>query len=62
MDEREPHAESGFCGRCWSDAYLRTLATGRSQYECYMELLEEHFEELHEELRPDPEDSTTKEA
>ena len=29
------------CEKCWRDAYLRSLATGKSQSECYMELLEE---------------------
>jgi hypothetical protein len=29
------------CEKCWSDAYLKAKSTGRSQAECYLELLEE---------------------
>ena len=29
------------CEKCWGDAYMRSMATGRSQAECYHELLEE---------------------
>ena len=29
------------CERCWGDAYLRARCTGKSQTECYRELLEE---------------------
>ena len=29
------------CEKCWSDAYLRSYGTGKSQYQCYLELLEE---------------------
>ena len=27
------------CEKCWSDAYLKMLVTGESQYDCYKELL-----------------------
>ena len=30
-----------FCEKCWGDAYWRWQETGKSQYECYLELLEE---------------------
>lgn len=29
------------CEKCWSDAYIRSIATGKSQGECYLDLLEE---------------------
>jgi len=29
------------CEKCWSNAYTRAYGTGKSQYECYLELLEE---------------------
>jgi hypothetical protein len=29
------------CEKCWADAYRRSYGTGKSQYECYLELLEE---------------------
>ena len=29
------------CEKCWEDAYLRAIATGKPQSECYYELLEE---------------------
>ena len=29
------------CEKCWGDAYLRSLYSGKSQGECYTELLEE---------------------
>jgi len=29
------------CEKCWDDAYWHSLSTGRDQYECYRELLEE---------------------
>jgi len=29
------------CEKCWADAYMRHLDTGKSQYACYLELLEE---------------------
>ena len=29
------------CEKCWGDAYRRMLSTGKSQGECYIELLEE---------------------
>ena len=29
------------CEKCWSDAYLRWMETGKSQYQCYLEILEE---------------------
>jgi hypothetical protein len=29
------------CEKCWGDAYLRSRATGKSQTECYYELLDE---------------------
>jgi len=29
------------CEKCWSDAYMQSLDTGKSQYECYLELLSE---------------------
>lgn len=29
------------CEKCWGDAYLRMLVTGKSQAECYRELLDE---------------------
>ena len=29
------------CNKCWGDAYMRSLDTGKSQTECYCELLEE---------------------
>lgn len=29
------------CEKCWSDAYMRMLSTGKSQGECYLELLAE---------------------
>lgn len=29
------------CEKCWSDAYMRSKVTGKSQGGCYQELLEE---------------------
>ena len=29
------------CEKCWSDAYLLAWGTGKSQADCYFELLEE---------------------
>jgi hypothetical protein len=29
------------CEKCWADAYLRALSSGRSQHEEYLSLLEE---------------------
>jgi len=29
------------CEKCWADAYLRSLFSGKSQADCYRELLEE---------------------
>ena len=29
------------CEKCWADAYRRAIDSGRSQVECYIELLEE---------------------
>ena len=29
------------CEKCWGDAHLRMLATGKPQETCYKELLEE---------------------
>ena len=29
------------CEKCWSDAYLMMRNTGRDQYDCYKELLDE---------------------
>jgi hypothetical protein len=29
------------CEICWANAYTRSYGTGKSQYECYLELLEE---------------------
>ena len=29
------------CEKCWADAYMRSFGSGKSQTECYMELLEE---------------------
>lgn len=29
------------CEKCWGDAYLRSRSTGKSQAECYYELLAE---------------------
>jgi len=29
------------CEKCWKDAYLMSKNTGKSQTECYYELLEE---------------------
>ena len=29
------------CEKCWGDAYFRHYSTGKSQAECYEELLEE---------------------
>ena len=29
------------CEKCWGDAYLRSRYSGKSQSECYMELLKE---------------------
>lgn len=29
------------CEKCWADAYLRSRQSGKSQSECYRELLEE---------------------
>ena len=29
------------CEKCWGDAYRRSLATGKSQAECYHDLLVE---------------------
>lgn len=29
------------CEKCWGDAYIRMRNTGRSQYDCYLELLDE---------------------
>ena len=29
------------CEKCWSDAYLRSRLTHRSQADCYSEILEE---------------------
>lgn len=34
----------GACEKCWADAYLRAMNTGKSQTECYHELLEERKE------------------
>jgi hypothetical protein len=31
------------CEKCWGDAYLRSLTTGKSQSECYHELLAERI-------------------
>ena len=30
-----------YCEKCWGDAYLRHYNTGRSQSECYEEILKE---------------------
>ena len=27
------------CEKCWGDAYFRSLSTGKSQIDCYYELL-----------------------
>ena len=32
------------CEKCWSDAYMRSYGTGKSQVECYHELLKERKE------------------
>jgi len=32
------------CEKCWADAYPRACESGRSQYDCYLELLEERRE------------------
>ena len=29
------------CEKCWADAYGRMRETGKEQYTCYLELLEE---------------------
>lgn len=29
------------CEKCWGDAYLRSLGCGKSQAECYEEILKE---------------------
>lgn len=29
------------CEKCWADAYPRACESGRSQYDCYLELLKE---------------------
>lgn len=29
------------CEKCWGNAYMRSRLTGKSQMECYQELLEE---------------------
>lgn len=29
------------CEKCWADAYLRSLSTGKTQTNCYLELLKE---------------------
>jgi hypothetical protein len=29
------------CEKCWGDAYRRSRATGKPQYKCYAEILEE---------------------
>ena len=29
------------CERCWADAFRMAMATGKSQPDCYLELLEE---------------------
>ena len=29
------------CEKCWADAYRRSYGTGKSQYDCYLELLDE---------------------
>ena len=29
------------CEKCWSDAYMLSRGTGKSQSECYMELIKE---------------------
>ena len=29
------------CEKCWGDAYMRMLSTGKSQADCYLELLVE---------------------
>jgi len=29
------------CEKCWRDAYYRHVSTGKEQYECYCDLLEE---------------------
>ena len=28
------------CEKCWREAYLKSHYTGKSQYDCYLELLE----------------------
>jgi hypothetical protein len=29
------------CEKCWADAYMRSIGSGKSQSDCYYELLEE---------------------
>jgi hypothetical protein len=29
------------CEKCWKDAYGRSIATGKDQHDCYLELLKE---------------------
>ena len=29
------------CEKCWTDAYLRGMTSGRSQVDCYEEIMEE---------------------
>ncbi len=29
------------CVKCWNDAYMQSLGTGKTQYECYIELQSE---------------------
>lgn len=29
------------CEKCWADAYMRSITTGKCQSDCYLELLEE---------------------
>ena len=33
------------CEKCWGDAYLKSVYTGRSQGDCYHELLKERKDE-----------------
>ena len=28
------------CEKCWSDAYLESISSGKSQYKCYDELIQ----------------------
>jgi hypothetical protein len=46
------------CEKCWEEAALLSASSNRSQYECYLEILEKHHEfgyriDPHKEVMPD---------